>query len=164
MAAKVDLSARNRQLQETIEQQRAAASDLQNILNSSDLATICLDRDLNIRFFTPAARSLFSVIASDIGRPLADLTHRFVGGDLLCDARAVLQSPAPLSHEILSNTGAWYIQRTLPYRVDGDRDGRRRPHLLRHLGDQGGGAADPGRERLFRQHHRHRSPAADRAR
>jgi two-component system, chemotaxis family, CheB/CheR fusion protein len=121
MMNKEDLSARNDQLQATIEQQRAAASDLHNILNSSDLATVCLDRDLNIRFFTPAARSLFSVIPSDIGRPLADLTHRFVGSDLLRDARAVLATSAPLSRELVADNGAWYSHRALPYRAGADR-------------------------------------------
>jgi two-component system CheB/CheR fusion protein len=96
-------------------------NDLRDLVNSADLATICLDRDLNIRFFTPAARSLFSVIASDIGRPLADLTHRFAGSDLLRDARTVLANPTPLSREIAADNGAWYIHRTLPYRADGDR-------------------------------------------
>jgi two-component system CheB/CheR fusion protein len=111
----------NSQLKETVEQQHATANDLHNILDSSDLATICLDRNLKIRFFTPAARSLFSVIASDIGRPLADLTHRFAGSDLLRDARAVLVNATPLSREIAADGGAWYIHRTLPYCAGNDR-------------------------------------------
>jgi two-component system CheB/CheR fusion protein len=116
-----ELSALSGQLQETVEQQRATANDLHNILNSSGLATVFLDRNLNIRFFTPAARSLFSVIASDIGRPLADLTHRFAGSDLLRDARTVLANATPLSREIAADDGAWYIHRTLPYRANDDR-------------------------------------------
>jgi two-component system CheB/CheR fusion protein len=42
-------------------------------LNSSDVATLFLDNALNIRFFTPAAKSLFGVTGVDIGRPLTDL-------------------------------------------------------------------------------------------
>ena len=52
----------NGQLRETIERQRASFDDRQNILNSSDVAMVFLDRDLNIRFFTPAAKSLFSIM------------------------------------------------------------------------------------------------------
>ena len=90
-----ELTALNSQLHETVEQQRATSNDLQNILNSTDVATLFLDADLNIRFFTPAAKSLFNVIASDVGRPLADLTRRFEDDDLLPDARAVLASHVP---------------------------------------------------------------------
>ena len=66
-----ELTALNSQLQETLERQRTTASDLQNILYSTDVATIFLDLDLNIRFFTPATKSLFNIIPTDIGRPLA---------------------------------------------------------------------------------------------
>jgi two-component system, chemotaxis family, CheB/CheR fusion protein len=113
-----ELTALNSQLQETVEQQRATASDLQNILNSTDVATLFLDADLSIRFFTPAARSLFNVIASDVGRPLADLTRRFVDDDLLADARAVLATQAPVRREVRTDEGGWFMRGILPYRSD----------------------------------------------
>ena len=62
---------------ETVEQQRARSNELRTILDSTDIATLVLDANLRILFFTPAAKSLFDVIASDIGRPLADLTAFF---------------------------------------------------------------------------------------
>jgi two-component system CheB/CheR fusion protein len=112
-----ELTALNTQLQETVEQHRATSNDLQNILDSSDLATIFLDGKFNIRFFTPATKSLVRVIASDIGRSLADLRHRFGEVDLLADARAVLASLTPLRREIEADDGTWYIERVLPYRT-----------------------------------------------
>ncbi len=51
-----ELTALNSQLQETIGQLRGTSNDLQNILNSADVATIFLDSKLHIRFFTPAAK------------------------------------------------------------------------------------------------------------
>ena len=62
------------------------------MLCSTDVATILLDADLNIRFFTPATDSIFNVIAADIGRPLADLSSLAPDGALLGDARDVLQT------------------------------------------------------------------------
>jgi len=115
-----ELTALNGQLQETLAQQRATADDLQNILNSSDLATIFLDSRLNIRFFTPAAKTLFSVIASDVGRPLADLVHHFANPNLLHDARAVLADLVPVTREVEAESGAWFNCRTLPYRTKDD--------------------------------------------
>jgi two-component system, chemotaxis family, CheB/CheR fusion protein len=111
-----ELTALNSQLHETVEQQRATSDDLQNILNSTDMATLFLDADLNIRFFTPAAKSLFSVIASDIGRPLADLTRRFEDEDLLPDARTVLTSREPIRREVKAANDRWFMRGMLPYR------------------------------------------------
>jgi two-component system, chemotaxis family, CheB/CheR fusion protein len=114
-----ELRTLNSQLQETVEQQRAASNDLQNIFNSTDVATLFLDAELNIRFFTPAAKSLFNIIATDFGRPLADLTRRFEDGDLLSDALAVLCSRAPVRREVKAHDGAWFIRGVLPYLSDG---------------------------------------------
>jgi len=111
-----ELTALNSQLHETVEQQRATSDDLQNILNSTDVATLFLDANLNIRFFTPAAKSLFNVIASDVGRPLADLTRRFVDDDLLQDARDVLASHTPVRREVKANDDSWFMRGMLPYR------------------------------------------------
>lgn len=116
-----ELTALNSQLHETVEQQRATSDDLQNILNSTDMATLFLDADLNIRFFTPAAKSLFNVIASDIGRPLADLTRRFEDDDLLPDARAVLESRASVRREVKANGDRWFMRGMLPYRSKDDQ-------------------------------------------
>ena len=116
-----ELTALNGQLQETLERQRTTSNDLQNVLYSTDLATIFLDTKLNIRFFTPATRALFNVIASDVGRPLSDLNALAADNALLTDAAAVLKAQVPIEREIEARTGAWFIRRVLPYRT---QDGR----------------------------------------
>jgi two-component system CheB/CheR fusion protein len=119
-----ELTALNAQLQETLEQQRATSADLENILNSSDVATLFLDSAFKIRFFTPAAKSFFGVSSVDIGRPVADLAQRFHDEALLKDAHEVLSSLAPLRREIESHDGNWYTRSVLPYRVAaGDVEG-----------------------------------------
>ena len=126
-----ELTALNSQLHETVEQQRATSNDLQNILNSTDVATLFLDADLNIRFFTPAARSLFNVIASDVGRPLADLTRRFEDDDLLPDARAVLASHDRRSGaRSKPTTAAGSCAACCPIGATSSRVERRRHHVL----------------------------------
>ncbi len=116
-----ELTALNSQLHEALEQHQTIANDLENILNSADVATLFLDEKLNIRFFTPAAKALFSVIVSDIGRPLADLARHFADGNLLVDARTVLSTLVPLTREIEAENGAWYTCRILPYRTKDNR-------------------------------------------
>jgi two-component system CheB/CheR fusion protein len=115
-----ELTALNGQLQETLERQRTTANDLQNVLYSTDVATIFLDTKLQIRLFTPATRALFNVISSDIGRPLSDLNALATDSLLLSDAVAVMKSLAPLEREIETKAGAWFVRRVLPYRAHDD--------------------------------------------
>ena len=114
-----ELTALNGQLQETLERHRTTANDLQNVLYSTDVATIFLDCALNIRFFTPAVRALFHVIATDIGRPLADLAALSSDDHLGTDAVAVLASSQPIEREISSKDGVWFLRRVQTYRADG---------------------------------------------
>lgn len=115
-----ELTALNGQLQETLERQRSTANDLQNVLYSSDVATLFLDKNLNIRFFTPACKSLFNVIATDVGRPLADLSSLSADGALTEDARVVLADLSPIDREIEAQNGVWFTRRIVPYRADND--------------------------------------------
>ncbi len=113
-----ELTALNTQLHEALERQRTTSNDLQNVLNSTNVAIVFLDTDLHIRFFTPATRSLFNVIPGDIGRPLADLKSLSFDGVLLTDARTVLETHEPIEREIEAQSGAWFIRRILPYRTE----------------------------------------------
>lgn len=112
------LVALNDKLEQALELQRTTSDDLRNVLYSIDVATIFLDTAFNIRFFTPATRSLFSVIPGDVGRPLADLSSLASDDALMADAVQVLQTLKPIEKEIRARTGAWYIRRILPYRTN----------------------------------------------
>ncbi len=116
-----ELTALNTQLQETLDRQREASDDLQNILYSTNVATLFLDQDLNIRFFTPATKLLFNIIPTDIGRPLADLRSLSADGSLSADARAVLHSLTPSEREVEALGGVWFNRRILPYRAHDNR-------------------------------------------
>lgn len=119
-----ELTALNGQLQETLERQRTTSNDLQNVLYSTNVATIFLDQELRIRFYTPATKSLFNVIPGDIGRPLSDLNSLAADSALMLDARAVVMTATPVEREITAEGGSWYMRRILPYRTqEGDIEG-----------------------------------------
>jgi two-component system CheB/CheR fusion protein len=119
-----ELTALNTQLQETLERQRETSDDLQNILYSTNVATLFLDTDLNIRFFTPATKLLFNIIPSDVGRPLADLNSLSADSSLHIDARTVLHSLTPIEREVEALGGVWFNRRILPYHAhDGAVEG-----------------------------------------
>jgi two-component system CheB/CheR fusion protein len=112
-----ELTALNSQLQETLERNRTTLSDLQNVLYSSDVATLFLDPKLNIRFFTPAIKALFAIVPSDIGRPLVDFRARADDPALLEDAAAVLDTSQPIEGEVCTEAGIWFQRRIQPYRT-----------------------------------------------
>ncbi len=112
-----ELMVMNSQLQESLETQRTTSNDLTNVLFSTNVATIFLDSNLCIRFFTPATRSVFGIIAADLGRPLEDLQSRAPDKYLLDDAREVLQSQGSLDREITTPDGIWFQRRMLPYKT-----------------------------------------------
>jgi FixJ family two-component response regulator/chemotaxis methyl-accepting protein methylase/signal transduction histidine kinase len=116
-----ELTALNSQLHETLEKQRATADDLQNVLYSTNVATLFLDTDLHIRFFTPAVLALFNMRSGDIGRPLADLAPLSSDRELLDDARAVLGGRPSVEHEIEARAGTWFSRRVFPYLTSGGK-------------------------------------------
>jgi two-component system CheB/CheR fusion protein len=97
------------------------AVDLQKVLCSIDVATILLDNDLNIRFFTPAAKLIFNVTPGDIGRSLEEGSSLALDGTLMNDAKKVLRNLEPIEREIEVRSGACYLRRILPYRYEGKR-------------------------------------------
>jgi len=116
-----ELTTANTQLESKITQLEAANNDLNNLLTSTNIATLFLDTQLRIRRFTPAATRLFSLIASDVGRPIGDIAQKFTDPDLLSVAAAVLRQPMTPQTEVQGHDGRWYVRQVLPYRTRGDR-------------------------------------------
>ena len=113
-----ELTALNSQLQETLDRQRITSNDLQNVLYSTDVATLFLDEKLNIRFFTPATTALFNLIPGDVGRPLTDLKSLSADQELSADAQMVLEKLDAIDREIETTKGVWFVRRILPYLAD----------------------------------------------
>jgi two-component system CheB/CheR fusion protein len=111
----------NGQLQAKVLELEALTGDLDNLLSSTDIAVVFLDRELNVRRFTPAIADLLELRPADIGRPLAHLAQKFTDGDLIADAAQVIAKLAALEAEVLSHSGRWYMRRTLPYLTDDKR-------------------------------------------
>lgn len=118
-----ELTTVNNQLNLKIEEVTEANSDLANFLNSSEVATLFLNKELRIRRFTPAAQATLNLISSDVGRPLSHLSHNFIELDLQADARKVLETAVPIEREVKTSGGRWQIMRCLLYRDVNDEVG-----------------------------------------
>ena len=98
--------------------------DLLNLLRSTEIATIFLDKSGAIRNFTPAASRLYNVLSGDIGRPLSHLTHQFASVPALPSPEEIAAAEAPIEAEATSNDGRTFLRRVTPYRIaDGSTAG-----------------------------------------
>ena len=116
-----ELNTINARLQEKVDELEGTNNDVVNLLSSTNIATVFLDKELRVKRYTPASTRLFSLIPSDVGRPIADVLRRFSDEALLDDARRVLADLTPLAKEVQAEDGRWYIRRITPYRTQDDR-------------------------------------------
>jgi two-component system CheB/CheR fusion protein len=113
-----ELTTINSELQEKIVALREVNSDLQNLLVSTDIATIFLDPELRITRFTPAAKDVFRLIDGDQGRSLRDIVPLFEGADILRLANEVLDTHGTREAQVQALDGRhWFMARVLPYRT-----------------------------------------------
>jgi len=107
----------NTEHQAKIEELSAANDDIKNLLNSTNVATVMLDKSLCIRRYTPAAKEIFNIIESDIGRPLRHVTSNLEYSNLLQDAEQVLDTLIPKEAEVQTVDGHWYNLQIVPFRT-----------------------------------------------
>lgn len=115
-----ELQTLNQELQTKLDDLALAHSDMQNLLNSSDIATLFLDADLNVRRFTDQITRIVNLRESDIGRPLTDLASTLNYPGLNDDARQTLKTLTFTEKEITTTDGHWYMVRIKPYRTLAD--------------------------------------------
>jgi len=116
-----ELQTVNTELQIKVDELSHASNDMKNLLDSTDIATLFLDKELNVRRFTPQATKIIKLIPGDAGRPITDLVSDLQYPELADDARAVLQKLAPVEKSISTQDGRWFTVRIMPYRTMDDR-------------------------------------------
>jgi signal transduction histidine kinase len=109
------------QLEDKVIELETANNDLNNLLASTEIATIFLNRKFHLMRFTPAATHLVGVRNSDLGRPLGDFALNFTDEALLKDAQTVLEHTEPIEAAIQDSEGRWYLRRVIPYRDEENR-------------------------------------------
>ncbi len=116
-----ELTTVNFELKTNIEETGKTNDDLANLIVSIDIATVFVDRAMRIKRFTPLAVEVFNILATDVGRPLLDLTHRLQYDDLAGDVASVIKNLRSFEREVQGHGGRWYLARISPYRTAEDR-------------------------------------------
>jgi two-component system CheB/CheR fusion protein len=112
-----ELQTVNVELQSKMDEFSQMSSDMKNLLNSTDIATLFLDNDLNVRRFTPQATKIIKLIPADVGRPITDLASDLKYPELADDAREILRTLASAEKPIGARDGRWFMVRIMPYRT-----------------------------------------------
>jgi two-component system CheB/CheR fusion protein len=116
-----ELQTVNAELQSKVDDFSRVDNDMKNLLNSTDIATLFIDKDLNIRRFTNQATKIFKFIKSDIGRPFTDQVSDLLYPEMADDAKEVLRSLVFKEKQIPGKDGQWFSIRIMPYRTYDDR-------------------------------------------
>jgi chemotaxis methyl-accepting protein methylase len=107
----------NAELQSKVDDLTWVRNDMANLLNSTEIATVFLDAEMNLRRYTTYATQLFKLIPGDIGRPLSDLSTDLDYPQLEADALAVLGTLIFKESQAATRDGRWYRVRIMPYRT-----------------------------------------------
>jgi two-component system CheB/CheR fusion protein len=112
-----ELQTLNGELQSKLDDLALAQNDMQNLLNSTEIATLFLDSALNVRRYTEQITRIVHLRESDIGRPLSDLATTLVYPELADDARETLRTLNFVEKEVRTQDGRWFQARIKPYRT-----------------------------------------------
>jgi two-component system CheB/CheR fusion protein len=113
----------NAEYQKKIAELTELTDDMDNLLRSTDIGTIFLDKDLCIRKFTPQIGRVFDLLPQDVGRRIDSFSHNIAYAELLDDIARVLETGSPVEKEVRHRHGNWLFLRILPYRSHARLDG-----------------------------------------
>lgn len=112
-----ELQTINSELQSKLDDLALAQSDMQNLLNSTDIATLFLDSHFNVRRYTEQIARVIHLRESDVGRPLSELASTLLYPELHADVKETLRTLAATEKQIATTDGHWFTVRIMPYRT-----------------------------------------------
>jgi two-component system CheB/CheR fusion protein len=116
-----ELQTVNIELQSKVAEFMESNNDMKNLLNSTDIATLFLDRDLNIRRFTDQMIKLIRLRTTDIGRPFTEMATDLMYPEIAEHAREVLRTLRYKENDILTKDSKCFRVRIMPYRTLDER-------------------------------------------
>jgi len=116
-----ELQTVNAELQGRLDELSQSNNDMKNLLNSTEVATLFLDKELRIRRFTTQATKIIKLIPGDVGRPITDLASDLLYPGLCDDAREILRKLGSMEKPVRTRDGSWFSVRIMPYRTLDDR-------------------------------------------
>ena len=107
----------NTELQNKVDQLSEVNDDMNNLLNSIEIPTIFVDKDIKIKRFTKETTKLINLIPSDVGRPLKDIVSNVEYDNMIIDIKEVMDRVIYKEEEVRTKDGRWYLVRIIPYKT-----------------------------------------------
>lgn len=111
-----ELQTINAELQAKLDDLALAQSDMQNVLNSTEIAILFLDQNLHVRRYTDRASKIINLRENDLGRPLTDITSSLLYPEMSEDARQTLRTLVFSEKRVSASDGRSFSVRIMPYR------------------------------------------------
>jgi len=116
-----ELQTVNLELQSKVNDYERVNADMKNLLNSTEIATLFLYKELNIRRYTDAVTKIIKLRSVDVGRPLTDIATYLQYPKFEEHAQLVLKTLNTSENIIATNDNRWFSIRIMPYRTLDDR-------------------------------------------
>jgi two-component system CheB/CheR fusion protein len=116
-----ELQTVNAEMQSKVEELTRSNNDMKNLLNSTDIATMFLDKELNLLRFTTQMTRILKLKPRDVGRPISDIVSDLIYPEMSDDIHEVLQSLVFKEKQVSTGDGRWYETRIMPYRTLDDK-------------------------------------------
>jgi two-component system CheB/CheR fusion protein len=110
----------NTEMQNKISEYIESSNDMQNLLNSINIPTLFIDKELNILRFTEQITKIIKLRQSDIARPFTEMVSDLQYPEIENDAKEVLRTLVFKETDISANDERWFKVRIMPYRTFND--------------------------------------------
>jgi two-component system CheB/CheR fusion protein len=121
-SANEELETSKEEVQESSEAIQRSNNDLENLLASTQIATLFLDHQLRIKTFTPSITDIYRIKPADIGREISDFTSLATVMPPLPAVSEVNEAAAAIESDITLPNGKTYLRRVLPYRTHDEKN------------------------------------------
>jgi transcriptional regulator with PAS, ATPase and Fis domain len=116
-----ELKVVNYELMVRIDDLAQSNNDMNNLMNSTKIATLFLDSLLRVKRFTKQMSLISKLIENDIGRPVTDIASNLFYPELAEDVGEVLRTLNTVEKQVRSDDGSYFNVRILPYRTLEDK-------------------------------------------
>jgi two-component system, chemotaxis family, CheB/CheR fusion protein len=91
--------------------------DVHGVLANSGIVLVLVDEQSLIRFYTPAAASLFQLTRSEFEHSLSAIQAATTDGTLMQDTETVLQGRGAMQREVQATDGRWFLRCIVPHQA-----------------------------------------------
>jgi two-component system CheB/CheR fusion protein len=116
-----ELQTVNAEMQSKVEELTRSNNDMKNLLNSTDIATMFLDKELLLLRFTPHMKRIIKLIPGDVGRSITDIVSELIYPEMFDDIHEVLKTLVFKEKQVSTGDGRWFETRIMPYRTLEDK-------------------------------------------